>query len=201
MSDVAAIILAAGRGTRFGTPPKLLAPLEGKPLVRHVAEAALASCATPVLVVLGHAGAEVARVLAGLSLRFVDNPAYRDGLSSSLKAGFGQIGPAEGALVLLGDMPRVTAERIDGLINAWRRHDRPAALVPTYRGRRGNPVLLSRHLAAEIARLSGDQGAGPLLRSRTDVVECALDDPAILSDVDTPAELRRLCGEGRIEPE
>lgn len=192
MSEVAAIILAAGQGTRFGAEPKLLASLDGKPLVRHVAEAALASRAAPVLAVLGHRRPEVAQALAGLAVRLVDNPAYGQGLATSLKAGFAQIGPAQGAIVLLGDMPLITAGLIDHLVEAWRSHHRPAALVPTCQGRRGNPVLLSRTLSSEIEGLSGDTGAGPLLRGRADVVELALEDPAIAQDVDTRAALESL---------
>lgn len=193
MSGVAAIILAAGQGVRFGDEPKLLASLDGKPLVRRVAESALASAARPVVVVLGHRRAEAAAAFEGLSLVCIDNPAYRDGLSSSLKAGFAALPPeTEAAVVLLGDMPRVGSGVIDRLIAAWRAADRPLAVAPTHAGRRGNPVLLDRALAPEIANLSGDTGAGPLLRNRPGVLELTVDDPAILKDVDTADALETL---------
>lgn len=193
MSGVAAIILAAGLGSRFGDAPKLLADLDGKPLVRHVAEAALASLASPILVVVGHRREDVRAALAGFDVAFVHNPAYADGLSTSLKAGFVALPPgSEGAVILLGDMPRVTPALIDGLIEAWRRRRPAGAAVPTHSGRRGNPVLLARSLAPEIASLAGDGGAGPLLRARRDVLEWPVDDPAILQDVDTAAALAAL---------
>lgn len=193
MSAVAAIVLAAGQGSRFGPEPKLLAQLDGKPLVRHAVEAAHASACAPVLVVLGNRGPEVAGALAGLQATFIDNPAFAQGLSTSLKAGFAAL-PAEasGAVVLLGDMPRVTPALIDGLVAAWEAAGRPVAAVPTSAGRRGNPVLLSRALAPEIARLSGDAGAGPLLRSLPGVLEWATGQAAVLQDVDTPAGLAAL---------
>jgi molybdenum cofactor cytidylyltransferase len=193
VSEVAALILAAGRGTRFGDEPKLLAPFRGKPLVRCVAEAALGSCAGPVIAVTGHRAAEVEGALANLPVRFARNPSYAEGLSSSLKAGFRALpAEAEAALVLLGDMPLVGSLLIDRLVAAWREHGRPSALVPLTGGRRSNPVVLSRRLAGEIMTLGGDRGAAALLRGRTDVVEHAVDDSALLVDVDTAAALAAL---------
>jgi molybdenum cofactor cytidylyltransferase len=191
MSRVAAVILAAGRGTRFGAEPKLLAPLDGKPLVRHVAEAALASSADPVIIVTGHRAGEVEAALIDLPLRIIRNTAYKDGLSTSLKAGFADC-PAEtaAAVVLLGDMPLIGPALIDGLIAAW--DERAEAVIPVHEGRRGNPVLLSRTLESAIEAVTGDAGAGPLLRGRADVIEWPADDPAILKDVDTAEALRLL---------
>jgi len=193
MSGVSAIILAAGQGVRFGREPKLLAALNNKPLVRHVAEAVLGSAARPVIAVLGHRRTAVVNALTELDVIAVDNPAYHEALSTSLKAGFTALPPTvEAAIILLGDMPRVNARLIDRLIDTWRAAERPTAVVPTFGGRRGNPVLLSRIIAPEILGLTGDAGAGPLLRHRSGVVELAMDDPAILLDVDTPKALSAL---------
>jgi molybdenum cofactor cytidylyltransferase len=190
--SVAAIILAAGQGTRFGTEPKLLAELAGRPLIRHVAEAALASKARPVLAVVGHRKHEVAAALPG-AVRSVVNADYAHGLSTSLKAGFAALKPGtEAAVILLGDMPEITPELIDRLVEAWHGAGRPAAVVPTYAGRRGNPVLLSAALAPEIAMLSGDIGAGALLRTRHDVHELPVAAASVLADVDTPEALAAL---------
>ena len=192
--SVAAIILAAGQGTRFGSQPKLLADLAGKPLVRHVADAALASQSVPVVAVLGHRREEVEAALPP-AVRRVENPDYARGLSTSLRAGFAALDRAtEAAVVLLGDMPQVTSELIDRLIEAWIAAGRPAAVVPTYDGRRGNPVLLSGALRPEIAELSGDTGACALLRARSDVHELPVTAASILADVDTPEALAALRG-------
>lgn len=192
MSEVAAIVLAAGRGTRFGEEPKLLALLDGKPLVRHAAEAAVASVLSPVVVVTGHRAEEVEAALAGLPVRLVRNGRFAEGLSTSLKAGFAALEePARAAAILLGDMPRIGPALMSRLAEAWLA-SRPAALVPVYGGGRGNPVVLSRGLGREIEALTGDAGAGPLLRGRTDVVEFAVNDPAVAQDVDTPDALRTL---------
>ena len=193
MTRVAALVLAAGQGARFGAQPKLLALLDGKPLVRHAAEAALAALARPVVVVLGCRADAVRAALDGLDVTAIRNPGWREGLSTSLKVGFAALPPGmDGVLVLLGDMPRVRAGILDRLIAAWSAAGRLSAVVPTFRGRRGNPVLLSGALAPEIARLTGDAGAGALLRSRSDVLWLALDDAAVVQDVDTVASLRAL---------
>jgi molybdenum cofactor cytidylyltransferase len=193
MSDVAALVLAAGQGTRFGDEPKLLAPFRGKPLVRWVAEAALGSHAAPVIVITGHRAGEMEAALADLAVAFARNPSHAEGLSTSLKAGFRALpARAQGAIVLLGDMPLVGSGVIDRLVEAWRASGRPSALVPVTHGRRSNPVVLSRSLASEIMALAGDVGAGPLLRARSDVVEYPLDDPVLLQDVDTADALAGL---------
>lgn len=191
--SVAAIILAAGRGTRFGGEPKLLAELGGKPLVRLVAEAALRARTDPVVLVTGHRSAEVEAAVADLPLRTFFNERYEHGLSTSLQAGFRSLpGDAEAAVILLADMPRIGAPLIDRLAGAWIEAGRPAALIPTYRGRRGNPVVLSALLRPEIGELTGDAGAGPLLKRRSDVVLHDVDDPALVQDVDDPAALAAL---------
>ncbi|MBZ6077449.1 nucleotidyltransferase family protein [Microvirga puerhi] len=189
-SDVAAVLLAAGRGTRFGDEPKLLARIEGKALVRHVAEAAVLSTADPVIVVTGHRAEEVETALHGLPVQIVENALFAEGLSTSLKAGFAALPrAARAAIVLLGDMPFVKADLIDALTAAWRERGEPAALIPTWNGQRGNPVVISRNLEGMIMKLSGDVGAGLILRGRSDVLEWPTDDFAVVQDIDTREEL------------
>jgi molybdenum cofactor cytidylyltransferase len=193
VKHVAVIVLAAGRGTRFGPEPKLLAPLDGKVLIRHVVEAAVGSIADPVIVVTGYRHRDVEAELNDLPVQIVQNAAFREGLSTSLKAGFAALPPqSKAAIVVLGDMPLVTSGLIDSLVQMWDHMNMPTALVPTMNGKRGNPVVLSRGLESLITQLSGDVGAGPILRERSDVVECPVDDPAILEDVDTTAGLNRI---------
>ena len=190
------VLLAAGRGTRFGPASKLLGLLDGKPLIRHAAEAALAGGLGPVVAVLGAHGDAVRAALAGLALRLVDNPAYAEGLSTSLRAGLDAL-PASitGTLVMLGDMPRVSPEHLARLGQAFRDADpQPAAVVPVHDGRRGNPVLLNRRLLAPaLASLTGDQGAGRMLASRGDVLELTMD-AAVTVDIDTPDALIAAAG-------
>jgi len=192
MSDVAAILLAAGRGARFGEEPKLLSRLSGKALVRHAAEAAVGSSADPVIVVTGHRAEEVEAELQGLSVQFVHNVLFTHGLSTSLKAGFSALpSRTRAAVILLADMPFVKAGLIDALVTGWRERGQPAALIPTWNGKRGNPVVLSRDLQVMIEGLSGDVGAGPVLRGRPDVLEWPTTDPAVVQDIDTREELAK----------
>jgi molybdenum cofactor cytidylyltransferase len=193
VSGVAAIVLAAGRGTRFGQEPKLLATLQGKPLLLYGVEAALGSTAQPVIVVTGHRNRETEAELEGLPIQIVHNPTFAEGLSTSLKAGFAALPPkVKAAIILLGDMPLVTAALIDELVAAWEEAGEPAALVPTLNGQRGNPVIISRRLESLIDGLSGDSGAGLILRGRSDVVEWPTSRQAVLQDVDTKEEFSKL---------
>lgn len=186
--SIAGLILAAGRGTRFGPEPKLLAVLDGQPLVRHAALAALRAGLHPVLAVTGHQSDRVTAALDGLDLAVVRNPAYASGLSTSLRAGLDALPAATRAVVvLLGDMPLVAPATIQALAAAF--DGDQAAIVPTCKGRRGNPVLLAARLFPDLRRLTGDAGAGALLRARPDVLELPVADPAILADIDTPRAL------------
>jgi molybdenum cofactor cytidylyltransferase len=186
---VAAILLAAGESRRWGVDNKLLAPVDGKPMVRHTAEAILKSAVRPLLVVTGHEAIDIEAALAGLLLSFHHAPDFADGMSASLRAGVGAV-PAEcqGVLICLGDMPFVRPDTLDRLADA---HPGQAAVFPTYQGKRGNPALLARSLFADIMRLSGDEGARTLLRAIPDQVgELAVDDPGILRDIDRPDALK-----------
>ena len=129
--------------------------------------------------------------LAGLDVMFVDNPDYAVGLSGSLKAGIGAM-PADcdGALVLLGDMPQITSAHLDRLIAAFAAAPGDAIIVPTHKGRRGNPVLWPRAYFAEMLQLKGDAGAKRLMAAHAgDVREVDLGTGAIFADVDTPEAL------------
>ncbi|WP_424361384.1 nucleotidyltransferase family protein [Methylocystis parvus] len=190
--DIAAIILAAGRGARYGAAQsKLIADIDGVPIIRRVAQAALASRAARAVVVTGHAKKEIEAALSGLPVAFVFNPDFASGLASSLRTGLSAVADADGALALLGDMPGVTPSIIDALIAAFEKEPTSAAVIPTSDGRRGNPVLLSRALFPQVAMLEGDEGARKLLRETRGVVELSLDDEGVLADVDTPADLMR----------
>ncbi|MCC5978217.1 MAG: nucleotidyltransferase family protein [Salinarimonas sp.] len=186
MSDIAAIVLAAGLGSRFGGGAKPLAPLRGKPMLAHVLDAAKASRAQPVIVVTGHDHNALAALCEGQGVSLVHNADYRSGLAGSLKTGMRAL-PATctGALILLADMPLVRAATLDALIAAFEADPDCTALVPVCDGRRGNPVLLTRRLMPQIQMLEGDRGAGPLLRGSGEVLEVEVDDPGIHLDADT----------------
>jgi molybdenum cofactor cytidylyltransferase len=187
---VTAIILAAGQSRRMGGPNKLLASFDGKPLVRRIAEQALASKANPVIVVTGHRGEDVSDTLAGLEIRIVHNPDFADGLATSLKTGLAAVpASASGALILLADMPNVTHAVIDRLVDAFRARQGAAIVLPTFNGKRGNPVLWPRAFFPELLEVSGDTGARHILSRHEDALERVEIGAAASVDVDTPEAL------------
>jgi len=194
---IAAVVLAAGRSSRMGGPNKLLAEIGGRPLVRIVVEAALASRARPVVVVTGHERERVEATLARLPVTFVHNPNYAEGLGTSLKAGIAGL-PAEvdGSVICLGDMPQVDAALIDHLIDAIDPDKGALVAVPTLNGKRGNPVVWSRRFFPDLMAVEGDVGARHLIgRYGEAVVEVPVSDTAVLADIDTPQALAALKAE------
>jgi molybdenum cofactor cytidylyltransferase len=197
VTRVGAIVLAAGQSSRFraaGGPDltKLVAKLDGKPIVRRVVEAALATKARPVVVVTGYARESVEAAVVDLDVHLTFNPKFASGLASSLKAGLTAT-PSDvaGALVLLGDMPWTEAWLIDALIDAFLARKDALAAVPSRDGRRGNPVLLGRGLFEAAMRLTGDEGARRLIGalSASELVEVETPDTGVTFDIDTPEDL------------
>ncbi|MGH6833252.1 MAG: nucleotidyltransferase family protein [Methyloceanibacter sp.] len=191
---VAAIVLAAGRSSRMAGANKLLEPIGGEPIVRRVAGIALKSGADPVIVVTGFDATRIAEALHDLKVTTVHNPAFAEGLSTSLRAGLSALPPAsDGALVLLGDMPEIESSDLAALMAAFAAKDRQAICVPVRHGRRGNPVLWGAAYFAEMMRLGGDVGAKQLLAGQSErVTEVAAGSDGIFADVDTPSDLARL---------
>jgi molybdenum cofactor cytidylyltransferase len=188
---VAAIVLAAGLSRRMGGQNKLLAEIDGTPIVRRVVQTLVASRADPVLVVVGHQADRIRAALAGLAVRFVENAAYEEGLGASLRAGVEAVGDdVDGALVALGDMPWIRAEHVDLLIEAFDPEGPHTICVPVHDRKRGHPVLWSSRHFGEMRKLGGDVGARELLERHADAVQAVVvDDPAVHLDIDTPEML------------
>ncbi|CAM5361203.1 molybdenum cofactor cytidylyltransferase [Aquamicrobium terrae] len=187
---VHAVLLAAGRSSRMGGPNKLMALFDGKPLVRRATERVLASKVAGTVVVTGHQQERVREALSGLALRFAENPDFADGLSTSLKVGVAALPhDAAGALIVLGDMPGVSGEDLDRLVDAFRKAGGAAVVRASYQGKRGNPVLLPRALFPAISHLEGDTGARHLIETGgLDVIDVEIGAGAAV-DVDTPKAL------------
>ncbi len=188
---VAALVLAAGQSRRMGPVNKLLAEVDGQPMVAHAVDAALASKARPVVVVTGHEPERVRATLAGRDVIFAHNAHYAEGLSTSLKAGLDALpDDIDGVAIVLGDMPSVVAAHIDRLIAAFDPSAGRTICVPTFNGKRGNPVLWARRYFAEMRGVAGDVGARHLIGAHADEIsEVAMADTAVLEDLDTPDAL------------
>ena len=199
MVEVATIVLAGGRATRFGTGPndsKVFALLDGMPLVAHVAATALRSRTSHVLVVVGQAASRAVQIFGEQpAVTLVRNHDYASGMATSIKAGIAALpDTSDGALILLADMPLVSHATLDRLITLFEGR-RPDAVVPRYAGCWGNPVLIGRPLFPQMLALSGDRGArGVLEEPGHDVITCDVDDPHVLTDIDTPDALDRIAG-------
>jgi CTP:molybdopterin cytidylyltransferase MocA len=187
---IGGVVLAAGLSRRMGGN-KLLADLSGKPLLRHAVEAALESRLDPVIVVTGHDAADIEKALGGLNVIFAHNARFADGLSTSLQEGIRALpGDCEGALVLLGDMPGISAALIDRVIAGFDPAQGRAICVAAKGGKRGHPVLWGRQFFEEIESLSGDAGAQSLMArhaGQIGAIETADDAP--FTDIDTPEAL------------
>jgi molybdenum cofactor cytidylyltransferase len=188
---IAAIILAAGESTRFGSPKQLL-DWRGKPFIRQVAETALRAQLDPVIVVTGAQAAGIEAALKDLSVRLVHNPDHVQGQSTSIKTGLGSLPSNVGASIfLLADQPQIPVEVILALKE---RHYRelPAILAPlVLEERRANPVLFDRRTFADLMQLRGDVG-GRAIFDRHKVEYLPWHDDILLFDVDKPEDYQRL---------
>jgi len=196
----AAIILAAGSSSRMGSGRhKLLLPLHDRPVLAHVLDAALASQARPVVLVLGHQPEQVRTHIATYTthpdLNIIENPNYLQGMSTSMHLGIQTLQidgytkyrseNIDSALVLLGDQPLITAQHIDSLIATYRTTGK-RIIAPTYKGKRGNPTLFDASLFPELLEVTGDEGGRSVLeRHREEIATVEMGNPLANIDVDT----------------
>jgi molybdenum cofactor cytidylyltransferase len=185
---ISAIVLAAGRATRFGRC-KQLERIGQNTILDHVLQNLRASNVDDVVVVLG-AYADEIREKVHMGERVITNSDYADGMSSSIHAGLRALPEGtDAALIVLGDQPFVTPRTINRLIDEYRRN--PArAIIPTYKGVRGNPVLIDRSLFPEMMRIRGDVGCKSVLGDHgKNIVQLAVEDRGVLIDIDRREDL------------
>ncbi len=188
---VGAVLLAAGESTRFEGGNKLLARIDGMPVVRRAAETLLATSLAGPVAVLGHGADAVAGALEGLGVATRRNEAYAAGQHTSVAAGVAAARERDWDAVVfaLGDMPAVDPGTVERIVAAYRA-GRGNAIAPTYEGKRGNPALFDgRHYDA-LASVTGDRGGRAILEAEGTLL--AVDDPGVLRDVDRRADLEGL---------
>ncbi len=188
--NVAAVVLAAGQSRRMGSINKLLEPIAGEPIIRRTVASILNSGVQSVIVVTGHEADRVQAALSGLNVVYVNNPAYAEGLSTSLKVGLSRVpSQCDGAVICLGDMPGLSTPHIDALIAAYKPDEGQAIVVPVHKGKRGNPVLWDKRFFEGMTEVSGDVGARHLIGTYAELVtEVDFEDTAVLTDLDTPEQ-------------
>lgn len=191
---IAALVLAAGQSQRMGAANKLLAEIDGKAMLGRVLETAAESQCVKTLLVTGHEAEDVGELADRYKVPHVHNPDYEQGLSTSLKAGMAALGDdVDGAIVCLGDMPRLKAATLNSLIAAFNPVEGRAICVPTHDGKRGNPVLWGRRFFASMQELAGDVGAKHLIGEYAELVcEVPTEGSEIFLDIDTPEALAQL---------
>lgn len=191
-APVAGVLLAAGVSSRFGSENKLLAEIDGEAMVRRAAETLLASTVDGVTVVVGHEAERVREALAGLDVSFVDNPEYREGQATSVRAGVRAVrDTADAAVFALGDMPFVEVSSVDLLVSAYRAGVGDA-LAAAHEGQRGNPVLFDAGMFDQLEDVGGDTGGRDLLLGSDRAALVETGDPGVVRDVNTREELDRV---------
>lgn len=184
-----AIILAAGASTRMGEPKQLL-PLAGRPLLLRAVDAALASSAWPVVVVLGAHAEKIRPLLARLPVLVVENPAWPEGMASSIRTGVAILQQfsrsLDAALVALCDQPAFNTAVIERLVATQRATSR-SIVASRYLGRNAAPALFLRPHFPALTALTGEEGARSLLNASPDLV-ATIDAPELAQDLDTPSD-------------
>lgn len=191
---IAAVVLAAGSGSRFGSSAKQLAELDGIPLLEHALRAVEAVPAIDRIVVV--LGARAEEIRAGVDLGLAEAVVcedWADGQAASLRCGIEAIAGADAAVLTLGDMPRITPAVIGAFADLAARHGAQARARAIYDGMPGHPVVLGSDYFAQIAALQGDVGAREVLKAiGAHPIECA--HLCSAADVDTPEALEALRG-------
>ncbi len=194
MSGVSAILLAAGESRRMGALNKLTLPVAGVPLLRHTANTLLNSYLNEIVVVVGYEQQTARTLLGDLPLRLFDNARYPEGQMTSVYRGMQALSaPCNGVMVCLSDQPLLTVEDINRLVQVFLHQCPTSVLVPTWQGRRGNPVILAREHRDAILCDARNLGCKRLIENNPDLVTpLEMDNDHVVFDLDTPADYQRL---------
>jgi molybdenum cofactor cytidylyltransferase len=182
---LSAILLAAGESRRMGKLKQLM-PLGKGTIIEQAIDNLIASALDEVIVVLGHKAEEIKEAISTRSVKIAFNPSYQEGMSTSIIAGLKLVDPrAEAVMLALGDLPLVDSQTINHLIDEFHKSDK-GIILPTYKDKRGHPVILAIKYQPELLELKGDIGAREIIkRHPQDVLEVAVDSAGVISDIDT----------------
>ena len=185
-----AVVLAAGKSERMGSP-KMLLPFGRRTLIEKVVAGVMKFRVGGILVVLGDRRGEIERLLRAYPVKPVFNPSFERGMLSSVQKGLEEVpGEARAVLVVLGDQPRAPASVVERIISGFERRGK-GIVVPVYLGRRGHPTLIDLKYKREIMKLDPAVGLRQLLlRHPDDILEVRVRTPAVLHDLDRPEDYR-----------
>ena len=187
MHEAKAILLAAGLSRRMGTANKLLMPVNGRPMVRHVVEQYCAILGSGVWVVLGHQSSEIAAALQGTAVNMVYNPAFDQGQSTSVATGLRVVPDGGDLLIGLCDQPILDKSDLSDLLSAHRDADPHKISIPVSGDRRGNPIVVPQALRSRLLDDPRAPGCRKFTRAYPDLVQhLTLHAPGYYEDVDTP---------------
>ncbi|RTQ52114.1 nucleotidyltransferase family protein [Hymenobacter gummosus] len=196
-APIPAVLLAAGASSRMGQPKQLL-PYQGRTLLRHAAETALAAGCSPVVIVTGAVHAALAAEVRDLPVQLIHNEVWEAGLGTSIGVGvraLEELAPeAAAVLLLLTDQPLVTPALLGELLTAWQQSGLPVATA--YADTVGVPAIFGRLVWPQLLALPAAAGAKPLLAKLGDEL-ATVPFPAAAVDVDTPEQYRQLLAGGR----
>jgi molybdenum cofactor cytidylyltransferase len=189
---IGAVLLAAGASRRFGDECKLVAEVHGTPMVRKVALALRGADLAEIVAVTGQDRLACRDALGGLAVRFAHNEDWAQGMGTSIAVGVASLAQdLDGAFIVPGDMAYLTSDLLMQLVAAFERSGGQAIVYPvTSDGGQRNPVLWPARCSPALGALSGQEGAKALLvRSAEQKITLPVDDPRLLLDVDTLADL------------
>lgn len=193
---VAGILLAAGTSSRMGSN-KLLFELDGESVIRRAVRRALAGGLSPLVVILGHESDRVWKEIEDLPCEWGLNPLYREGINTSLKAGVMAVRgfKAKAAMVMLADMPFVTAEMIAAMIARYRQSTAPL-VISDYEGVNAPPMVYDQSLFLELLRMEGEGCGRQVVKRHKSEAEVLAWPASALQDLDVPEDYARVRGEG-----
>jgi len=189
---ISAVILAAGESRRMGAQNKLLLQIGSEVLIRKFVESVCASAADAVLVVLGHEAEKIKAVLQDLTVSFVENTCFEEGMTTSIQSGVKAASTeSTGLMICLADLPFAETSDFNRLIQAFtdfRRTESSLIIVPVFQGQRGNPVLFSAEFRDKILAHKGE-GCREIVRQYPQSVrEVCMENDNLLRDIDTPED-------------
>jgi molybdenum cofactor cytidylyltransferase len=191
---LSAVVLAAGLSSRMSGQNKLLLPVRGVPLVRRSVLTVVGHPFAEVVVVTGHESARVETALDGVPVCIAFNPRYEEGQMTSVRAGIGALSqPAAGVMVCLADQPSLTTDDLATIARAFLERTGCAVLVPTFRGARGNPIVLSSASLSDILGREANFGCKQFVAKNADLVTTfAMPNDHVLIDLDRPEDYEAL---------